>query len=74
MKRFFALMTLLAFVVVGGMAIAAEKAQTVPMKGPEAKAQKTVNCCVKGECKQAATDADCVKAGGKVVKDCAQCK
>jgi hypothetical protein len=74
MKRFFCLLTLLAFVVAGTMAIAAEKAQTTSMKGPDVKAQKTVHCCVKGECKQAASDADCAKAGGKVVKSCAECK
>jgi hypothetical protein len=74
MKRIFSLLTLLAFIVAGTMAIAAEKAQSSPAKGPEATAQKTVSCCVKGECKQVASDADCIKAGGKVVKDCAECK
>ena len=30
-------------------------------------------CCVKNICLMAQNDADCVKAGGKVVKDCTAC-
>jgi hypothetical protein len=30
-------------------------------------------CCVKNVCLIAQNDADCVKAGGKVVKDCEAC-
>jgi hypothetical protein len=71
MKRIFALLTVLAFVVAGTMAIAAEKA---PAKAPEMQTVKAVNCCVQGQCKQVASEGDCTKAGGKVVKDCKDCK
>lgn len=69
MKKFFYLMIVAAFLVAGTIAFAADKpAASTPMTG------KTVNCCVKGQCKQAASPADCTKAGGKVVKDCKACK
>ncbi len=35
---------------------------------------KTVNCCVKGQCKQVGSELDCAKINGKVVKDCKDCK
>ena len=35
---------------------------------------KTVNCCVKGQCKQVGSELDCAKIDGKVVKDCKECK
>lgn len=69
MKRFFCLLTVLTFIVAGTMVMAAEKAQP-PVKS----AAQTVNCCVKGKCTQLGTSADCTKAGGKVVKDCKDCK
>jgi hypothetical protein len=31
-------------------------------------------CCINGVCLMAKTDADCQKAGGKVIKVCEDCK
>jgi hypothetical protein len=58
MKKFLILFALLAFVVAGPMAIAAEK---------------KVNCCVDGKLEKL-TKAACKDAGGKVVKSAKQCK
>ena len=69
MKRFFCLLTVLAFVGAGSMVMAQGKAAP-PMKS----ATKTVNCCVKGKCTQVGTSADCAKKGGKAVRDCKDCK
>jgi hypothetical protein len=33
-----------------------------------------VKCCKDKKCADAKTDADCTKGGGKVVKDCKECK
>jgi hypothetical protein len=71
MKRLLMLLTLAAFVASATMVVAADQPQA-PGQKPEAK--PTVNCCVKGDCKQVASDTDCAKAGGKVVKDCKECK
>lgn len=73
MKRFFNLLTIAAFLVTASMAVAADKAQPAG-KGTTAAPAQTVNCCVNKQCKKAASEADCVKAGGKVVKDCKDCK
>ncbi len=40
---------------------------------PMAMAQDKVNCCADKKCTQM-TKADCDKAKGMVVKDCAECK
>jgi hypothetical protein len=40
---------------------------------PMAMAQDKVNCCVAGKCSQM-DKAECEKAKGTVVKDCAECK
>jgi hypothetical protein len=63
MKKLVLLVALLAFVA------------AVPMMAMgQAPAADKVKCCVKaGDCKDMAK-ADCEKAKGKVVKDCAECK
>ena len=77
MKKFFYLFVVAIFVVTATMALAQGKA--VPAGKPAGgegllgQAAKTVNCCVKGDCKQLGTEADCTKAGGKIVKDCKDC-
>lgn len=50
-------------------AFAADKPKVQP-----AQAKGKVTCCVKGQCTQKATADQCSRAGGKVVKDCADCK
>jgi uncharacterized protein with ATP-grasp and redox domains len=65
MKRFLILLTLMAFLIAGTVA-------TYSFAQSAAKEQK-VNCCLKGSCKQVAKSI-CVKAGGKVVKNCKDCK
>lgn len=65
MKKLVVLVALMAFVVVVPLALAAEK--------PAAPAADKVNCCVDKKCTPMAK-ADCDKAKGKVVKDCAECK
>ena len=73
MKKLIYLLTMAAFVFSVTMA-AAEGPATPGAKAEPAKPAKGVNCCVKGDCKSVPTDADCAKAGGKVVKDCKECK
>ena len=73
MKRLIYLLTIAAFVFSVTMAAAQGPAQPSG-KADTAKPTKEVNCCVKGDCKSVPTDADCAKAGGKVVKDCKECK
>ena len=58
MKKFFLLLTLMAFMLAAPLAMAADV---------------DINCCVKGDCKKM-TKAECKKAQGKVVKDCKSCK
>ena len=72
MKTFFHLLVVAAFLVSATMAFAADPSS--PSSTPTAKQpEKTINCCVKGECKKLATEGDCAKVGGKVVKDCKDC-
>ena len=73
MKKLIYLLTVAAFVFSVTMAAAEGPAQPGG-KTDTAKPAKGVNCCVKGACKSVPTDADCAKAGGKVVKDCKECK
>jgi hypothetical protein len=72
MKTFLLMLALLAFAAVPPLTIAQEKS-TKP-----AKAEK-VYCChekgpEKGKCDKLHTKAECEKEGGKVVKDCKECK
>jgi hypothetical protein len=73
MKKFLIMLTLAAFALGAPLAMA----QTDTAGSPKATADqpaKTINCCVKGECKKVGSEADCAKDGGKVVKDCKECK
>ncbi len=75
MKRLITLVTVLTF----ALAIPLAMAQTGSGAGQAAptspdKAAKTINCCVKGKCEQVNSETDCTKLGGKVVKDCKDCK
>jgi len=67
MRKLLLLLTLLAFVVAAPMAMAQTKEK------PK-KEEKKITCCIKGECKEGMTKADCKKEKGKVVKDCSKCK
>lgn len=58
MKKFFLLLTMMAFMVAAPLAMAKEA---------------KINCCVKGKCSKMTT-AKCDKAKGDVVKDCKDCK
>ncbi len=64
MKKILILVTLLSFVIAAPFAVAKEKAKKDVPK---------INCCVKGDCKQV-TEAKCIKAKGKVVPNCSDCK
>ena len=70
MKTFLVVLTLVAFALAAPLAMAAD--QPAPMGGGEK--GKIVNCCDKGKCSEVKSEADCTKAGGKVVKDCKDCK
>ncbi len=65
MKKLLIITTILAFAVACPLAFAAEK---------QVKVEKKVNCCIKGDCVEKASKAECTKEKGKVVKDCKQCK
>jgi hypothetical protein len=73
MKKLMYLLTMAAFVFSVTMAVAEGPAKP-GAKAEAAKPAKGVDCCVKGACKSVPTAADCAKAGGKVVKDCKECK
>lgn len=72
MKRFFLVFTLLAFAMLSPLAIAQEKSPKT------ARAEKVYCCHVKGhdigKCDKLHTKEECEKEGGKVVKDCKECK
>jgi hypothetical protein len=67
MKKVLYMLTLAAFLLSAPLAMALEKASPPQMA-------TSVNCCVKGKCQQVKGEADCAKAGGKIVKDCKDCK
>jgi hypothetical protein len=68
MKKLFLILCLLAFAAVPPLSIAQEKS-TKP-----AKAEKIYCCHEKGKCDKLHTKEVCEKEGGKVVKDCKDCK
>ncbi len=75
MKRLVNLVVALTFAVAVPFAMAQTGSGTTPAAPSGAdKPAKTINCCVKGKCEQVKSDADCAKLGGKVVKDCKDCK
>lgn len=71
MRRFLVVLTLVAFAMAAPLAMAADQT-AAPLTGGEK--SKVINCCNQGKCSQVKSDADCTKAGGKVVKDCKDCK
>ncbi len=70
MRKIMALLTLSAFAFFALPAFAAD--EPAATKGTLEK--PGINCCIKGKCNKAATEADCAKEGGKVMKDCKDCK
>ncbi len=72
MKNFFYLLTLVVFLISAPLAMA-EKAAPAGTT-PGASAKPSINCCNKGQCKQVGSEMDCTKDGGKVVKECKDCK
>lgn len=81
MKRLISLLTVAAFLISVPLVMAQSSpggsgSGTAPATTPATpeKPAKTINCCVKGKCEQVKSEADCTKAGGKVVSDCKECK
>ncbi len=71
MKKFFYLLTLVVFLISAPLAMAADQ----PLgKAPAAGTKSSISCCNKGQCKQVGSEMECTKDGGKVVKDCKECK
>jgi hypothetical protein len=70
MKRVVIFLTLAAFIIAVPLAMA----QGSPEKPISGSPDKGISCCVKGKCEQVKAEADCTKLGGKVVKDCKDCK
>ncbi|HMK36351.1 MAG TPA: hypothetical protein VK463_14850 [Desulfomonilaceae bacterium] len=70
MTKLFTMLTLAAFLIAVPLAMA-EQPATPKVPGGE---QTSINCCAKGKCSKAASEVDCAKEGGKVVKDCKDCK
>lgn len=68
MKKVLYMLTLAAFLFAAPLAMAAGETGAAPKMGT------TINCCVKGKCQSVKGVADCTKAGGKIVKDCKDCK
>lgn len=73
MKKVFYLLTVAVFVLSVSLAVAGDQKPASAPAGMK-KAQKTVNCCLGGKCKKAASVDICAKLGGKTVKDCMECK
>ena len=71
MKKLIMLLTLAAFVIAVPFAMAADQPTLPKAAGSD---QPSINCCAKGKCNKVASEADCAKEGGKVVKDCKDCK
>ena len=59
MKKLLVITTLMAFMAAAPLAMAKSK---------------PVKCCIKKECVDKATKAECTKAKGKVVSSCKKCK
>jgi hypothetical protein len=74
MKKFFLLLTLAAFIIAAPLAMAQGSDTPGAAKPAVGEKGKVTNCCSNGKCKQVSSDADCTKDGGKVVKDCKECK
>ena len=71
MKKLINLVAVLTFAVAVPFAMAQTGSGTTPAAPAGAdKPAKTM----KGKCEQVKSEADCAKLGGKVVKDCKDCK
>lgn len=74
MKKLFYLLMLAVFVFSVSVAVAADQpGAKTPQAGMD-QPGKIVNCCKDGKCNKAASSEECTKLGGKVVKDCKDCK
>lgn len=71
MKRFVIMTALLAFVSTTPLVFAHEKSSK---ELKENKGQRVYCCWGKGKCDKQHTKDECDKEGGKVVKDCKECK
>ncbi len=74
MKKVFYLLMLAVFVFSVSVAVAGERPSLTEVQAGMDKPGKSVNCCQDGKCKKAASSDLCSKLGGKVVKDCKDCK
>jgi hypothetical protein len=71
MRRFVVMFTLLALAAVPLAAFAHEKSSK---ESKETKGERVYCCWGKGKCDKQHTKDECEKEGGKVVKDCKECK
>jgi hypothetical protein len=74
MKKVLYLLMLAVFVFSVSAAVAGELPGAKVAQAGMNKPAKSVNCCQDGKCKKAASADLCSKLGGKVVKDCQDCK
>jgi hypothetical protein len=73
MRNFVYLLTLVVFLISAPLAMAAQDTPA-GAKAAGAADKPSVNCCVKGQCKQVGSEMDCAKDGGKIIKECKECK
>jgi hypothetical protein len=71
MKRFVLMLVLLAFAATPALTLAHEKSAK---ELKDSKGQRVYCCWGKGKCDKQHTKDECDKEGGKVVKDCKECK
>lgn len=74
MKKFASLVAIAALLVATSLTVALAEGQSPAGGSPTKVEEKKINCCNNGKLTQVATEADCTKAGGKVVKDPKDCK
>jgi len=74
MKKLYYLLMLAVFVFSVSVAVAGERPGVTEVQAGIDKPGKTVNCCKDGKCNKADSSEACLKLGGKVVKDCKDCK
>ena len=73
MKKMVHVLAVVILMVSVAVAFAADKPKVDPYASKQA-AKGKVDCCMKGQCVKAANADQCTGAGGKVVKDCSECK
>jgi hypothetical protein len=74
MKRFMSLLAIAALIVSTSLTVAMAQDKPAAGSAPAKMEEKKINCCNNGKLTQVGTEADCTKAGGKVVKDAKDCK